>query len=708
LLEFVNYADIAILLRTRTRLKEFEDALRRYDIPFVVAGGIGFYQQQEIYDLVNLLRILVDYRQDIALAGVLRSPLFSFSDDQLLYVALGNGSAWIGKSKLSPLDLPIQREQGQEASKEARFLWEKLEHHARSIEKIPEELNPPKFLHTYKLLSSWKSQANRIPITHLLRHILEDTGLYGILSGDRREVQSLINIEKLLDIARTFEDAGFQTLSDFVSYLDLLIELEEREGEAQINFEGMDAVRLMTIHAAKGLEFPVVFVPELDRPFNYGTSDSIYIDTIKSGNGDLPAIGIKGLNPDQNYASENTVLRNYLKWVSEEKTDAEMKRLLYVGCTRAEDHLVLSGTLSKKVSKNSWMTWLLKILPLEDSISQQHFTISENTENPQEIRELEILIHTSEEYGKRLHPPSPPQGGNRSGDLAKSPLEGGQGGVSQNLDIYQTLRQNLTPIRGHENESFRINPSTLHTLFQCPRKYYYQHILRLPEPILEEHPPTPLEGGIGKDRGTIIHKAFEERLFDENKSEEELLASFTRFLDKMNISEQERSVMQLHSAIKRAYESYTSSGIKALLASSPKVYREYPFQMRTGRIYMSGTIDVLFFDPHHEMWTILDYKSNEIPAEQIVEEIQRHGYDIQMQLYTLAVSRLLHVDHIRSILLFTFPGCVYDAVDLSSNTLKALEKRITAFLEQLSEGTIDVSQKQLACEECEYRFYEAC
>ena len=166
--------------------------------------------------------------------------------------------------------------------------------------------------------------------------------------------------------------------------------------------------------------------------------------------------------------------------------------------------------------------------------------------------------------------------------------------------------------------------------------------------------------------------------------------------------------MQLHTAIKRAYESYKSSGIKELLASSSKVYREYPFQMRTGRIDISGTIDVLFFDPHHEVWTILDYKSNEIPAEQIAEEIQRHSYDIQMQLYALAVSRLLHVEHIRSILFFTFPGCVYDAVDLSSNTLKALEKRIVTFLEQLSEGTLDVSQKQLVCEDCEYRFYEAC
>jgi hypothetical protein len=141
---------------------------------------------------------------------------------------------------------------------------------------------------------------------------------------------------------------------------------------------------------------------------------------------------------------------------------------------------------------------------------------------------------------------------------------------------------------------------------------------------------------------------------------------------------------------------------------SPEVYREYPFELRIGRADISGTIDVLFFDAQREMWTILDYKSNEIKREQIAEVIKQHGYDIQMQLYALAVSRLLRTDRIRSILFFTFPGCVYDAVELSPEILKTLETNILSFLDQVSEGRIEVSQKQLECEECGYRFYKAC
>jgi ATP-dependent exoDNAse (exonuclease V) beta subunit len=748
LVESRNYADIALLLRTRTRLKEFEDALRRHDIPFVVAGGIGFFQQQEVYDLANLLRVLVDHRQDIALAGVLRSPLLSFSDDQLLYLVAGTIDRNEGNGYNPTMSL-----RGVSATKRSlhiqHSLWERLEHHARSVETIPEELDPSKFLHAYNLLRSWKSAADRIPITYLLRRILEDTGLYGILSGSRREVQSFINIEKLLDIARTFESVGFQTLSDFVAYLDLLIELEEREGEAQINFEGMNAVRLMTIHAAKGLQFPVVFVLELDRAFNYGTGESIYIDALKSGNGEFPVVGIKGLDPEQNYASENTVLRNYLKRVNTEKTDAEMKRLLYVACTRAQDQLVLSGTLSQNIAKNSWLSWFMDILPLKDALAQRSFTISEEIAHSQGVNPLQIPVRTSENYEKC--------GGSKKPGKAQQVFPSREENIPPS-DIDRILRQNLTPISGAENEIFKMNPSTVSILFQCPRKYYYQHILRLPEypplapntvdlrgsvrgelvepPVkkpfdrlranggplnstaLPLPPPergySPLtlpieeEGDYGAQRGTIIHRLFEERLFDNDFDEQELFAVVTRFLDEMNISEEDRQAMQLHDAIQRAYDHYQASGLRDLLAISPHVHREYPFQLRIGQADISGTIDVLFFDPDHETWTILDYKSNEIETEQVAEEVRRHGYDIQMQMYALAVSRLLHTGRIRSVLFFTFPGSLYDAVDLSPHTLKVLEMNISNFLAQLSTGTIDVSHKQSPCEECGYLLYKVC
>ncbi len=776
-----RFKDIAILLRTRTRLKEFEDALRQYGIPFIVAGGIGFYQQQEIYDLANLLRILVDSRQDIALAGVLRSSIFSFSDDQLLYVASGT------RTEKSSDSEEMMRQ----------TLWDMLQHHAHAVEvgaeSIPEELDPPKFLSTFRTLSAWKSLADRIPITHLLRQILDDTGLYGILSADRRNVQAVTNIEKLLDFARTFEGEGFQSLSDFVAYLDQLIEIEEREGEAQIHAEGMDVVQLMTIHAAKGLEFPVVFVSELERPFNYGVSESMYIDAASPMNFTDIAVGIKGLDPEQNFASDDTILRKYLRHLNEEKTDAEMKRLLYVACTRAKEQLILSGAFSQKLSKSSWLTWLLDIFPLQDSLAQKNITISAESSDRCESMELLIPIRTDASFtppcppsrgelkqesreelkqkipsskdfpfekglphspldgntldlrsGLKKIPPNPPlrKGGkDRVSPFSKGglggiltndhdpsqlnstalPLEGGQGGGNDlnTSQLGNILQENLCPIRDEKNEIFTVSPSTLHILFQCPRRYYYQQVLRLDNSFLRqvfiapgEDPPTFDEAHeqqeFGARRGTIIHKIFEEQIFDQNWNEQERFTAIACLPDVVKITPQERQIMHLEAAIQKAYKNYMSSGMKELLANSPEVHREYHFQLKIGQVYISGILDVLFFDPAENTWRILDYKSNEIEDHQIEEEIRKHGYDIQMQIYALAVSRLLHTEQVKCILFFTAPGCRYEEFDLSSDTLKDLETRLVNCISQLSEGSIEFTQQKIVCAQCEYQLYKIC
>lgn len=390
-----QWKDIAILLRTRTRLKAFEEALRRHGIPFIVTGGIGFFEQQEIYDLSNLLRALSDSRQDIALAGVLRSPLISLSDDQLVYLAGGVKT---------------------DAATSRWTLWEKLRFHAANRDLIPTELDPDMIVHACDLLRSWQAVAERIPITHLLRRVLDDTGLYGILAADSAAEQQITNIEKFVEIARKFEIQGFRTLSDFVAYLDELETAAEREGEAQIFAEGMNVVQVMTIHAAKGLEFPIVFVPELERPFNYSDSESVYLDALstpRAGRTPEIAAGVSVAGMLDDGAPSPTFLREYLKRVNRDKTDAEMKRLLYVACTRARDTLMLSGSIKKSVKPNSWLGWLTQHLPLADALEQRRAAI--------EINGLTIPLLTAQRI----------QALNISS--ADSPTGRGKGWVAENL-----------------------------------------------------------------------------------------------------------------------------------------------------------------------------------------------------------------------------------------------------------------------------------
>ena len=296
--------DIALLLRRRRNLSAYEDALRACGIPFQVAGGRGFYQRQEIYDLANILRVLCNPGDGIALMGALRSPYFGLSDNALYALTAPQGGRLAKnladadqRQRLAPAD--------QEAAEDAVA---RLQH--------------------------WGALRDRVPLVELLHTILEDTGAWGFLCYGERGEQAVANVHKLLDLAREFRGP----LADFVVRLDLLTNEEQQEGEAVLD---VDALHILTVHAAKGLEFPIVVVPDLAARFNFQNSTPALIDAEKG-------IGLRALDPEQDYKRTSSFVRTLINRNASRRQRAEEKRLLYVACTRARDHLLLGGTLTDK------------------------------------------------------------------------------------------------------------------------------------------------------------------------------------------------------------------------------------------------------------------------------------------------------------------------------------------------------------------------
>ena len=296
--------DIALLLRRRSNLPAYEDALRACGIPFQVAGGQGFYQRQEIYDLANILRVLCNPGDGIALMGALRSPYFGLSDNALYALTAPQGGRLAEhladasqRQHLAPAD--------QEAATDA-----------------------------VARLQRWEELRDRVPLVELLHTILEDTGAWGFLCYGERGEQAVANVHKLLDLAREFRGP----LVDFTARLDLLTTEEEREGEALLD---ADALHILTVHAAKGLEFPIVVVPDLAARFNFQNSAPALIDAEKG-------IGLRVLDPEQDYKRASSFTRTLINRNASRRQRAEEKRLLYVACTRARDHLLLGGALTDK------------------------------------------------------------------------------------------------------------------------------------------------------------------------------------------------------------------------------------------------------------------------------------------------------------------------------------------------------------------------
>ncbi|MCK9278851.1 MAG: PD-(D/E)XK nuclease family protein, partial [Methanoculleus sp.] len=323
-----GYGDVAILLERRTNLAYYEWALERYGVPYHVHAGLGFYERQEVYDLYNILRFLVNDLDDVALYGLLRSPYFGFSDVRLFHIG-ETGPAGIS-------------------------LWERLQ-------RAPGEDAAA----AVRLLSSWLSHARRLPPARLIRRIVDASGIAVVFGGMVGGEQAAANVEKFIAIAR---EADCSTLADLVREVGLSIDDGQREGDAQIDIASADVVSIMTVHAAKGLEFPVVVVPDLAETPRADGSTIMVEDGLR--------LGVKIPNPANDHEREETPILWVLKDEHRQKGEAEQKRLFYVAVTRAKDHLVLCGERPAGVPETlaaakTRMAWLAHCLGLSEEVCER-------------------------------------------------------------------------------------------------------------------------------------------------------------------------------------------------------------------------------------------------------------------------------------------------------------------------------------------------
>lgn len=324
----IKYGDVAILIRSRTHLPNIEHALLEAGIPYLTTGGIGFYQRQEIYDIWNYLNFLNKPAENhVSLVGVLRGPAFGISDTELYEISESSG----GKKT----DFWEKAQQYPEPSEQLRNAIDTLKRHSEIV--------------------------HRLSVNQLILTIVNETGMIGTLKTGKQGQQRWANYQKLLELARNFDaDEDKQTLTHFIEFLDTLIDEEPREGQAPI--ESTDhAVEIMTIHAAKGKQFSVVILPCLDRTGQIDREP--FID-------DTLGIGFRPLNPKKHYEKTAPTIVEHMKSRADAKGIAEKKRILYVGATRAEDRLILSGTLSETGKPKQTLEWLHKYLHIDDEADQ--------------------------------------------------------------------------------------------------------------------------------------------------------------------------------------------------------------------------------------------------------------------------------------------------------------------------------------------------
>ncbi len=297
----IDYGDVALLLQALTHVTLYEEAFKAEGVPYMTIAGKGYFDRQEVWDLLNLLRALYNPADNLALAAALRSPLFSLSDDALLRLRRLRGAD--GK--------PIP-------------LWDALDHG----DQAPGEADLVTFARD--TLRDLRASAGRVTIAELLRSALDATGYLAVLTGLPDGARRRGNVEKLLDKAET---SGRVTLSAFVQYLKDMSDYEAREGEALLESAG--AVQVMSVHKSKGLEFPLVVLGDASHQRGGGAAD--------------PLLGAACRVYDEAEAKFVAPFAyRRAADLAQQRDDAERRRLLYVAATRAQDYLIVSGQVSIK------------------------------------------------------------------------------------------------------------------------------------------------------------------------------------------------------------------------------------------------------------------------------------------------------------------------------------------------------------------------
>ena len=290
--------DIAILLRRFSNVHTFEQALEAHDVPYTTPSGTGFFTRQEVLDCAHLLRWLAEPHEEIALAGVLRSPFFALADDTLLALRANR------RPLLQALEDPDPRIAGEERGRCA---------------------------HAARVLRELRLAASSSPADALLELALDRTAVEAAWVPIEGGEQAQANIRKLVRIVRTL--AG-HSLSEVVEYLEQRRdELDAREGPAVL--DRPEVVQLMTVHAAKGLEFPIVFVPE----GHLSPRDSYAAVRWRRDDGVSATLE----RDDDDSTRPKPGFYAHLQRLDEREEAAEHRRLFYVAATRAADYLYVSG-----------------------------------------------------------------------------------------------------------------------------------------------------------------------------------------------------------------------------------------------------------------------------------------------------------------------------------------------------------------------------
>ncbi len=319
----VEFGDVLILMRNRTHIEIYEQALKQHGIPFIGSKKGGLLDNLEIQDLNCLLNTLITPYNNLALAQVLKSPIFSASDDDLILLARQAG----GKNH--------------ETHWYKRLLL--------LAEENNETLSRP-LQRAAKLLPHWQQLAEQLPVHDALDRIFSEGNIikrYIAANQTQNKQKVAANCQRFLELSLETDSGRYPSITRFLQRLDHLQNFSASPPEEPLSQSDESRVRLMTIHGSKGLESPVVFLADCNST---SSNKNAYASLVR-----WPADQPQPANFQLQLSKDNT--DQITQKIQQEKLDEQKREelnLLYVALTRAREQLYISGVASRSNKDDSW------------------------------------------------------------------------------------------------------------------------------------------------------------------------------------------------------------------------------------------------------------------------------------------------------------------------------------------------------------------
>jgi ATP-dependent helicase/nuclease subunit A len=614
----IQYRDIVILLQAVSHKAEhYARILRQHGIPVHADGGSGFFATTEIRDILSLLKLLDNLRQDLPMAALLRSPLANLPDCEASLARI--------RIAYPADDHPFFHEAV------LKYADEQKDELAASLRDILGQVR------------QWRELARTRPLAELLWTIYETSGYLAFCSGMPNGQQRVANLIALHERARQFGRFQRQGLYRFLRFMDQLAG-EDDPAQPSIWSAADDAVRIMTIHKSKGLEFPVVIVPDLSKAFNTEDQKGPILADRSAG------MGLSVPDPDRaiRYPSLAELL---IKQSIHRQMLAEQMRLLYVAMTRAKEHLILVGTVKQKTVQGWQALWadrtdlpsaaeLLSARSMLDWIGPAACAIGKP--------HLELIQHAPTDLDAAEDPPDVPDSDESNLKLADlKPLDPPPPSSAEAQRVIDRLT------RAYPHQPFTRLPATQSVtgwtkhavtssqLAGTNSFYSASHKLDAPRFTAPDSPPTATE------RGNATHLVLQYIDWTRPCIGDDLNRQIQSMLDRKLISLTQAALVD-----RAAIEWFISTDLAATLRQpGVDLRRELPFYLTCpsaqfdappsadplDQVMVRGRMDLVVIS--QTSLSIVDYKTDRVTRDQVPARAAL--YEGQMKLYRQALSAII-------------------------------------------------------------------